>query len=267
MTGIKIRDTEFRKFSNLMYDLTGINLKPEKKVLVENRLAKRLRYYNLKSYSNYYDLVMENKSELQEMINLLTTNETHFFRQPKHYDFLENEILPNINGKISIWSAASSSGCEAYSAAMILEDYSRKKSFNWQILLSDINEAELNRARFGHYPLKLTKDIKKEFLKAYCLKGTGPEKDNFIIKDELKKNLKFMKINLNDSLPTALKLFDLVFLRNILIYFDNEKKKHLVENVLKKVKPGGYLFIGHSETLNNVTNQVKLIKPTIYQKL
>ena len=146
---IKLKDKEFSKISLLMHDLIGINLKPEKKVLVENRLAKRIRYYNFDSYQKYYDLVLEDKLEMQEMINLLTTNETNFFRQKNHYDFFEEEIIPHIKNEIKVWSAAASNGAEGYSLAMLLDDYSRLMGYRYKILLSDINEEELNQFKLN----------------------------------------------------------------------------------------------------------------------
>lgn len=267
MKSVKLKDNEFRKFSSLMYDLAGINLSDKKKGLVENRLAKRIRYFDLKSYTEYFNMVLEDKLELQIMVNLLTTNETHFFRQRGHFEFLNEVIFPKANKNLSIWSAASSNGAEGYSIAMLLDNYTKKNVLSWNVLLSDINEDELSLARNGVYPFKYTKDIPKGFLKNYCLKGVDSESEKFIIKDKLKNNLSFMKINLNNILPTNIGLFDVIFLRNILIYFDNEKKKHIVENVLQKLKKGGYLFIGHSETLNNITTMVKSVQPTIYEKL
>ncbi|MBN1969043.1 MAG: protein-glutamate O-methyltransferase CheR [Candidatus Delongbacteria bacterium] len=266
MADIRIKDKEFVKISSFMRELIGINLKPEKKVLVENRLAKRIRFYELNSYSEYFDIVMSNKVELQEMINLLTTNETNFFRQINHYDFLEEEIVPKIGNEIKVWSAAASNGAEGYSIAMVLDEWSKVRNFNYKILLSDVNESELNTAMEGVYPIKYTKDIQQKYLKRYCLKGTGKYKDYFSITDELKDKMYFMKVNLNENLPGIIGECDLIFLRNILIYFDNEKKKQIVENVITRLKKGGYLFIGHSETLNKITTQVKPVKPTIYKK-
>lgn len=267
MKSVKLKDSEFRKFSSLMYELAGINLSEKKRGLIENRLAKRIRSFNLKSYKEYFNIVIDDKSELQMMINLLTTNETNFFRQRNHFEFLNEVIFPKANKNISVWSAAASNGAEGYSIAMLLDNYTKQRSLNWNVLLSDINEAELIMARSGIYPMKYTKDIPKGFLTNYCLKGVNAEREKFIIKDKLKKNLTYMKINLNNTLPNNIGLFDIIFLRNILIYFDNDKKQHIVENVLKKLKKGGYLFIGHSETLNNITTMVQSVRPTIYKKL
>jgi len=263
---IRLKQSEFKKFKELIYDIAGIFMKPEKIVLVENRLAKRIRAFQLKNYGEYYNLVQADNKELEIMINLLTTNETSFFRENKHFDFLKQSVLPNTGTELKIWSAACSTGAEGYSLAMTADQFFEHKYCNWDILLSDINAQVVDTSMTGVYPIKLSKTIPLPFLKKYCLKGVGQNEGNFMINDYLKSKIKYMKVNLNQHLPTNIPLFDIIFLRNILIYFDNEKKKQIVENVISKLKPGGYLFIGHSETLNKITDSVSLVEPTVYRK-
>ncbi len=232
--------------------------------LVENRLAKRIRFYELMSYKEYYEIAMKDAKELQVMVNLLTTNETSFFREMRHFDFLKEKILPNItSSNFRVWSAACSNGAEGYSTAMILDEYFSKRFTPWEILLSDINEPVVEKARLGVYPMRFANNIPQKYLKKYCLKGVKTQEGSFLIKEQLKANLNYTNINLNKELNDIGK-FDLIFLRNILIYFDNDKKKEIVETVASKLKKGGYLFIGHSETLNKITNILKLVQPTVY---
>jgi chemotaxis protein methyltransferase CheR len=264
---VRLKKKEFENIKDLIYNIAGIYMKPEKIVLVENRLAKKIRKYNLSSYKEYYDIVTKDKKELQEMINHLTTNETSFFRESKHFELLRETILPKIGSTIKVWSAACSTGAEGYSIAMTIDDFFSKKHGKWDILLSDINEEVIEDARIGLYPLKYMHTIPNDYLSKYCLRGTGKYDHEFLIKDYLKSKLKFMKINLNNALPDNIEQMDIIFLRNILIYFDNEKKKHIVENVISKLKKGGYLFIGHSETLNKITDVVQVVEPTVYQKV
>lgn len=263
---IRLKTSEFKKFKELIYKIAGIHMKPEKIVLIENRLAKKVREFELKSYSEYYEMVLKDKDELQVMVNLLTTNETSFFRENKHFEFLKNRILPEIKSELKIWSAASSTGAEGYSIAMVVDDYFSNRYCKWEILLSDINEEVVKTSMTGIYPMKYTGNIPSKFLKKYCLKGVGKKEGCFLINDYLKSKLKYMTVNLNRQLPSNIGLFDVIFLRNILIYFDNDKKKQIVDNVVSRLKDGGYLFIGHSETLNKITDSVKMIVPTVYKK-
>lgn len=255
----------FNKYKELIYDVTGIYIKPEKKTLIENRLQKRLRQLE-SSYEKYLSLVNRDAKELQEMINIVTTNETSFFREPKHFAFLKETILPNLKEKnVRIWSAACSIGAEAYSAGMVVEYYSLASPLNFEILASDINTEVLDQAITGLYPMKFSTTIEEKYLKRYCLKGHGKQDGYFLVDDLLKSHVSFKQLNLMED-QTALGKFDVIFLRNMLIYFDNKNKKHIVENVAKNLKKGGYLFVGHSETLFNITNVLKQVKPTIYRK-
>ena len=269
MNNIPITREEFNSFSKLVHTISGIYLKPEKIFLVENRLNKRLRHYGYKSFTSYLRKVNTDAKELEEMLNLITTNETSFFREPMHYDFLRNELLPNFRGsEYRVWSAACSIGAEIYSAAMVIDDFrtSQGRGFSVSMLASDINTEVTKKAADGLYPIKFSEQIEKRFLKKYCLLGEGQYNGQFLIDDYLKKYVKYTNLNLMETPPEIIGKFDLIFLRNMLIYFDNKNKKHIVENVAKRLKVGGYLFIGHSESLHGITNILRQVKPTIYIK-
>lgn len=263
----QLSDREFDKFRQLIYEWAGIHMSEAKKALVAGRLLKRLRYYKLASYGEYLNMLLntENKLEKQIVIDLLTTNETYFFREPKHFEYLAQVIVPqrNVNEKFRVWSAASSSGEEIYTIAMVLAD--GIKNGNFEIMGSDINEEVLEKARQGVYPMERTKDIPPEYLKKYCLKGVRSQEGKFLINKELRSKTKFMKINLNASLPN-IGSFDVVFLRNVMIYFNKETKKAIVERILTTIKPGGYLIVGHAESLHGVTDMVTSDGPTVYKK-
>jgi chemotaxis protein methyltransferase CheR len=262
-----ITDATFKKFQDLVRKESGINLPDIKKSLVISRLAKRLRYYNTESYDIYYKHVIEDPMELQIMIDLITTNETSFFREPHHFDFLKTSVLPHFKeGKFRAWSAAASIGAEAYTLAMILDEALFPRHITWEVVGTDINTEVILKAKNSLYPMEHAKSIDHKYLKKYCLEGVNEYDGFFMIDDHLKSNCKFLNANLMDPLSSQLGQFDVIFLRNMLIYFDNENKKTIVENVIKLLKKGGYLFIGHSETLNNLTDQVRLIHPTIYIK-
>lgn len=255
----------FEKFSKLIYDIAGINMVESKLPLVSNRLAKRLRFYQYRSYEEYLEHVLKNDSELQIMVDLLTTNETYFFREEKHFDILKEIVTQKEkNSPLRVWSAACSIGAEPYSIALTLESTLGKH--NWEIIGSDISTRVLQRAKMGHYPIEMSENIPKDMLKKYFLKGVNEQEGSFLVKDNLRKNITFSQINLNTDLPSSLGEFDVVFLRNVMIYFDEQKKIEILKRVYKHIKVGGYLLVGHSETLTSIKNSFTQIVPTVYKK-
>ena len=268
MSESAITDQEFKLFQQLIYKIAGISLSDSKKVLLVGRLQKRLRHYQLENFNQYYRLLSsdEHPGELQVMVDLLTTNETYFFREPKHFDFLRQHILRGWRGErpFRVWSAASSSGEEAYTIAMVLADTLAGKA--WEIVGSDISTRVLAKAVAGHYSLARTEGIPPGYMRKYCLKGVRSNAGTFLIDPELRKKTSFYQINLTHPVEADIGDFDVVFLRNVMIYFEPETKAKVVHNLLPRLKPGGYLIIGHSETLNGITDRVTAVRPTIYRK-
>ncbi len=267
---LTISDKEFNLFKTLIYDRAGITLALNKRTLVVSRLSKRMRQLNITSFHEYYSLVTQKKNhgEMQNTIDFLTTNETYFFREEKHFDYLKNNILDkssSVSG-FKIWSAASSTGEEAYSTAMVLAEKFGLHS-GWSILGTDINSDVVNQARRGLYPLIENEKIPQAYLREYCLKGVREQSDMMLMSERLKKHVSFELLNLNAEWPNHISDFDVVFLRNVMIYFDHETKQRLVEKIANKIKTGGYLFIGHSETLNKITDRFKIVRPSICQKI
>ncbi|QZI68425.1 protein-glutamate O-methyltransferase CheR [Pseudomonas protegens] len=260
-----LSDGEFQQFRGMIRDVAGISMSDAKKQLVSGRLAKRLEFFKLSSYGGYYRLLMKDKAELQVAVDLLTTNETYFFREPKHFDFLQHEVLPELrgNGPVRIWSGACSTGEEPYTLAMILG--SSLGARPWEILASDISSRVLDKARAGRYPLDAIKGIPPALLNRFCLKGVGSNHGVFIIEPTLASRISFMPINLNNPLP-AVGQFDVIFLRNVMIYFDNQTKTQVVQRLLGHLRPGGYFVISHSESLNGITDELQLVRPSIYRK-
>lgn len=266
----ELTDKEFDLFRTLMYDVAGIQLTPVKRALVAGRLSKRLRALGHGSYRQYYDWISrstggpEVQRERQTAINLLTTNETYFFREPKHFDFLRDTLLPQWGRqKLRFWSAASSSGEEAYTLAMIMAVHGRGA---WEIVGTDINSQVVEAAQHGIYDLARSEKIPTPYLKQCCLKGTGNNAGRFRIDKSLRQKVRFTEGNLKHDL-SRLGQFDLVMLRNVLIYFDLPAKQRVLNNVLRQLKPGGYLMIGHAESLNGVTDTLRLVQPSVYQKV
>lgn len=262
-----LSDHEFANFQGLLQRLAGIHLSPVKKALVCGRLAKRLRALEVHSYGEYFRLITEggDTQELQVALDLLTTNETSFFREPRHFDFLRDQILPQRRpGTVfRVWSAACSSGEEPYSIGMVLADQLGQSP--WEIVASDISTRVLERARIAHYPLERAGAIPDPYLRNYCLKGIGKQSGSFLVHGRLRAKLKFMNLNLHQPLP-LLGEFDVIFLRNVMIYFNAETKREVVRRLIAYLKPGGYLLIGHSESLNGICGDLRPIAASIYQK-
>jgi len=263
-----LSDQEFAHFQRFIFDAAGITLADSKKMLVTSRLGGRVQHLGFSSFAQYFRLLNsgENPAEVQRAIDLLTTNETYFFREPRHFEFLEKQVaaLPARHSPIRIWSAAGSTGEEAYSIAMLLED--RFQGRPWEIVASDISSRVLDRARAGHYPMERARHVPRTYLQRFCLKGTGKLQDTLLVDRALRSKVSFLQINLNDRLPT-IGTFDFVFLRNVLIYFNQKTKREVVARALSVLQPGGWLFIGHSENLNGISEAVKAAAPAIYRKL
>ncbi len=264
----EINDSEFKKLSSLLYDISGISLSDAKKVLLTGRLSKRLVALGLENYTQYYKYVTDaaHSDELHFMVDLLTTNETYFFRESQHFDFLK-EIAPAGRSEVyRLWSAASSIGAEAYTMALVLADKLGVDGA-WEILGTDISDSVLEQARRGQYRMAEADKIPVHYLKKYCLKGKGSQEGTFIIDKRLRQHVRFEKINLNVENMKKQGEFDVIFLRNVLIYFDIPTKQRVVANLIRSLKVGGYFIVGHSESLNGITNALASVKPTVYRRM
>ncbi len=258
-------DKEFQLFQQLILDKLGISLPVQKKALLSNRLWKRLQACHVNSFGEYYRFIQstQGKTELNTALELVTTNETYFFREPKHFDFLQEEILPNYHpGQLlRIWSAASSTGEEPYSIAMVLKD---RCASDWELLCSDVNRTVVEQAKLGIYPEMRTRNIPPAYLRRFCRKGIGQQEGNVRVIAELRQLVQFFTLNLHEEFPEIGK-FDLVFLRNVMIYFEAENKTKILERIAEKMKPGAILFVGHSESLHGLSSRFVPVKPAIYR--
>jgi chemotaxis protein methyltransferase CheR len=263
-----ISDQEFARFQRFIFEAAGITLANSKKQLVSSRLGSRVQGYQFGSFAEYFRLLSSGQepAEVQTAIDLLTTNETYFFREPRHFEFLRKQLAaPAVRKQpLRIWSAAGSSGEEAYSIAMLLEDQLNGRP--WEVMASDISSRVLERARAGHYPMERARYIPQPYLQRFCLKGTGKQEQTLLIERSLRNKVQFAQVNLNAQLP-PIGTFEVVFLRNVLIYFNQQTKRDVVARVLSVLQPGGWLFIGHSENLHGICDAVKAAAPSIYRKL
>jgi len=263
-----LADGEFVLFQRLIYRIAGISLSDAKKILLVGRLSRRVQHYGFSTFSQYYRLLASGNhaDEVQVMVDLLTTNETYFFREPKHFDFLRDEVLSRHGGTTAfrVWSAASSTGEEVYTLAMVLAESLR--SAPWEIVGSDISTRVLEKAAKGHYLLERTDGIPPGYMAKYCLKGIRSNAGTFLISQELRQRTRFQQINLMHPITANIGDFDVIFLRNVMIYFDQETKAKVVQHLLPRLKTGGFLMIGHSETLSGIADGLTAVRPTIYRK-
>lgn len=263
-----LKKHEFLWIQEYLYKETGIVLNDSKHTLVTGRLGKRLRYHGFSSYSEYFRLfgTLGFEQETSMAIDLLTTNETYFFREPKHFDFLTQHFFSEhpAGRPLRFWSAASSSGEEAYTLAMLAAEFS--KTQQWEIIGTDISSRVLEKARSALYPINAAEKIPTPLLKKYCLKGNGEYDGFLLIESALRSRVKFMHVNLNDTLPD-LGRFDVIFLRNVMIYFDMPTKQRLLGRIQQHLQPGGYLFTSHSESLTGIKTELTLVSPSIYRKI
>ncbi len=273
MNQSKMTRKEFEKIKVLVKKNIGITLKDSKKALVISRFSKRLRELELDSFNEYIKYLRSHPEELEIMVNNITTNVTHFYRESAHFDYLKEVLLPEIkNNKkkknIRGWSAACSTGEEPYTIGLVVKE-NLPVSWNIKILASDINTEVLNKARQGIYPTNSVKNIPRELLPKYFLLGEGKNRGLFKVKNTLKQIINFKKINLNngEEYPNDNSL-DFVFCRNVFIYFNKETQEEIISRFEKVLRPGGRLFLGHSEKINlEKFKGWQVVAPTIYKKL
>ncbi len=262
-----VTDDEFHLFQKFIYDAVGINLSSQKKPLVTARLCKRLRHYRLPNFRDYFSLVEKDitNNERQILIDLLTTNETFFFREKKHFDFLESVVNSGKGqwDEFSIWSAAASSGEEAYSLAMTMASIAGNKA--WKVVGSDVSTRMIDKASRGQYLMERIEGIPDKFLCKYCLKGTGKHQGTLLVDDFIRSRVTFVFHNLLHT-ATNIGKFNMIFLRNVLIYFDEKTKKKVVSHMTKQLLPKGYLIVGHADKFDMEGIKLEQVKPSIYQR-
>lgn len=262
---------EFHQIQQLLYQKAGITLSEQKQTLVVSRLSKRIRQLGLSSFQAYHDLVANgaDSDELTQMLDLLSTNKTDFFREPVHFEFLKKQIIPPLSQTkhIRIWSSASSSGEEPYSIAMTLLDaVSDPRHWNCKILASDLSTRVLAKAARGVYEDERVANLSPEMVKRHFLRGNGEQRGYVKVKPTVREMVIYRRINLmDDSFPIRSPL-DVIFCRNVMIYFDRPTQAKLMAKFYRYLQPGGYLFIGHSESLQWIDHPFAYVAPTIYQK-
>ncbi|HEU5081174.1 MAG TPA: protein-glutamate O-methyltransferase CheR [Opitutaceae bacterium] len=272
-----MRDSDYQFIRELVYSHSRINLGPDKKELVSARLGKRLRETKITSISDYcrYLQGQGDTEELSHLIDAISTNYTFFFREIEHFDFLTRVIIPEMTERrvrekwqsFNVWSAACASGEEPYSIAISLaETFGSAPKWPWRIEATDISHKILQRARVGVYREEAVSKVPKPALRAHFQKGFGPQDGNYRVKQHIQNGVTFRQLNLLEGAPPFTEPFHLIFCRNVMIYFDRKTQEELIARLVQRLVPGGYLFVGHSESLSGLKQTLETVKPAIYRK-
>lgn len=269
-----ITEKEFLRFQELIYRVAGIWLSRAKTALLVGRLSQRLRRLGLNSFSEYYRVVSGDPEELTQMLNAVSTNETRFFREPGQFEFLEKRILPpwmadaeasKRSRKIRVWSAGCSTGQEPYSLAMsLLHHLPPSAGWEIEIIATDLSTRVLEMAKSATWEFGKASEIPDHYLKAFMLRGHGEQKGKMKAGREIRSLIHFSRLNLNDAKYPVSGKFDLIFCRNVLIYFNLETRTRIVRRLLDYLAPEGYLFVGHAESLHTMSGVLRTFVPTIY---
>ena len=273
-----LRQRDFKRISDLVGEKVGIKLPDVKRTLVEGRLRKRMRALEFDSLNDYCEWLFDCdglNQELPHLVDVVTTNKTDFFREPDHYDSLEHLIIPDLlrrrepNPRIKIWSAASSNGAEAYSAAMVLEDMVRQQgSFRYAVLGTDVSGLVLTQARRAIYSSEWMEPVPQQMRARYVMKSRRPgQRAEVRIVPEIRRQVAFRYLNLIDSSYPIDRDVDVIFLRNVLIYFEKPVQEMVITKLLGHLRPGGYLILGHSESMIGNGFALTQIAPATFQKI
>jgi chemotaxis protein methyltransferase CheR len=271
----ELAEREFRLFQALILRESGIHLGAKNRAMLISRLWKRLRVLELESFASYYRRVKADAEEMVRMLDCVCTNETHFFREPAAFDCLRQRVFPewrqaaNANERnktLRVWSAACSTGEEAFSLAMILlSECPPEAGWNIEVLGTDLSTKVLAHARTGIWPAERISGVPVEYQRKFLLKGYGPDKGKIKAGEELRRVLRFQRLNLTHEPCTVSGPFDLIFCRNVLIYFQWDLKVQVVNRLGKLLAPGGYMFLGHAESLHSVSHKLHSIVPKVFR--
>lgn len=261
-----LNDAQFLELKSLVECASGVILQPERCPVIAARLARRLRHFKLATFCDYLHLLaLPGQSvERQRVVELLVAKETYFFREHRHFEFLAHWLGDN-PGPVRLWSAACSSGEEAYSLAMVASEHAANA--NWRILASDLSPRMLDRAREGIYDIAQARYFPEGWLQRYCQCGTGEMAARLQVQPRLREHVSFRQINLIQPLPDDLGVFDAIVLRNLLNCFSPEDKQEVVQRLLVRLRPGGLLLIGHSESIHGLDLPLRPILPSVFERL
>jgi chemotaxis protein methyltransferase CheR len=265
-SGRGLSQQDFELFRGLVYEKSGLDFPDTKRQLVFTRLTKKMRELRIASFRDYYRHVTRSSASLTEMIDALTTNHTSFFREPAHFDFLRRNILPGLRTRkrVDIWSAACSTGEEPYSLAFCLMDEGVLLA-QMHLLATDISTRVLDAAKKAIYPVERLQGLSPAQCRQYLIRGGLEWKDWYLVRKDVRAAVEFRHLNLMEPV-SGLGPFPLILCRNVLIYFDRNVQEGLVNRLAGCLEPGGYLFTGHSETLNGLDHPLEYVQAAVYRK-
>jgi chemotaxis protein methyltransferase CheR len=271
-------DREFQRFSVFIHEECGIKMPPAKKAMVQTRLQKRLRLLGMTSFSEYADFVFSSEgmqTELIAMIDVVTTNKTDFFREPGHFDYLTGTAVPELIGnirvgiqkKLMVWSAGCSTGEEPYTLAMVLGEFAERcPGFDFTILATDISTQVLEKAKAAIYDAEKVAPVPASLKTKYLLRSKDRSNGTVRIVPELRSRIRFRRLNFMDGDFGMREPMDVIFCRNVIIYFDRRTQETLLNRLCSHLIPGGYLFMGHSETLNGMDLPLTAVSSSVYRR-
>jgi chemotaxis protein methyltransferase CheR len=272
-----LTDSDYLKIAQLVYQHSRINLGNGKRELVASRLGKRLRATGCETYADYCNFLGGGggAEEINHLVDAISTNHTFFFREKKHFDFLEEKLLPEFHreptlrgdGCLRCWSAAASTGEEPYSIAITLALHADKNpGFRWEMECSDISRTALEAAEAGIYPDERLNEVPADVKRRFFQRGVGAQSGRCRVKTELRSRMNWHLMNLFQNVYPFDKKFHVIFCRNVMIYFDRPSQEWLVQRMAQLLIPGGYLKVGHSESLASIKHGLQTIQPAVYRK-
>jgi chemotaxis protein methyltransferase CheR len=273
---IKMSDADFNKLSVFINREYGIKLPYAKKTMLQCRLQKRLSSLNMSNFTDYSDYIFSpegKEKELIHMVDMVTTNKTDFFREPAHFVFMQDRVLPEFiqetgNRKLKAWSAGCSSGEEVYTLAIVLQEFLKNYSgYDYSILGTDISTRILSRAVNAIYSMERIANIPLDLKKKYFLKSKDAGNPTVRVVKELRSKARYQRLNFMDDVYDISDMHDIVFCRNVLIYFERDIQEKVINRLCQKLRYGGYFFLGHSESIMGMKVPLKQLKPTIFQKI
>jgi chemotaxis protein methyltransferase CheR len=270
---------DFARISSFIYEQCGIKMHDSKKIMVEARLRKRLKDLRMHSYDQYCDFLFSpkgNEEEITHMVDVITTNKTDFFREPRQFSFLSETALPQlintyragVDRPLKVWSAGCSTGEEPYTLSIVLSEYAQDiPRYTYDILATDISTRVLEKAALGIYDEARTEPISRNLLQKYFLKSKNKEKKLVRVIPKLRNSVNFRWLNFMDDDFGIRDVFDIIFCRNVIIYFDKPTQDRLIEKLIGHLRPGGFFFLGHSESIFNTNLPVIQMAASTYKKI
>jgi len=271
-----ISNADFGRLRSLIYAQSGINLNVDKKTMLELRIKRRLKSLEFTSFSQYCEYLFDHHGQKEEMVHFLdvvTTNKTDFFREPDHFDYLVRKALPEFmerNGrerKMLVWSAGCSTGEEPYTLAMVMNEFAQANAgFQFRVLATDLSNTVLAKARMGVYTEDIVKPVAIDLRRKYFMRSRDRDSDLMRVVPELRQLVDFRRLNFKDADYEITEKVDVIFCRNVIIYFDRQTQEQILQKLTQHLVPGGYAFVGHSETLHGMDLPLVPIAPALYRR-